>query len=82
MGYILKNTSALINTKITDAARLKLAKGDFNIKYLIDLVIINIQILLSHIFDTDIVYWVILTLIYKNKYEATQINISHVQNIS
>jgi len=33
MGYILKNTSALINTKITDAARLKLAKGDFNIKY-------------------------------------------------
>jgi hypothetical protein len=33
MGYILKNTSALINTKITDAARLKLSKGDFNIKY-------------------------------------------------
>ena len=33
MGYILKNTSGLINTKITDAGRLKLAKGNFNIKY-------------------------------------------------
>lgn len=33
MGYILKNTSGLINTRITDTGRLRLAKGDFNIRY-------------------------------------------------
>ena len=33
MGYILKNTSGLINTKITDAARQKLSQGRFNIAY-------------------------------------------------
>ena len=33
MGYILKNTSGLINTKITDAARQKLSQGRFNITY-------------------------------------------------
>ena len=33
MGYILKNTSGLINIKITDAARQKLSQGRFNIRY-------------------------------------------------
>lgn len=33
MGYINKITSPLINTKITDAGRMKIAQGDFNIKY-------------------------------------------------
>jgi hypothetical protein len=33
MGYLLKNTSALINTKITDAARRKLSLGGFDISY-------------------------------------------------
>jgi len=33
MGFILKNTSGLINTKITDAARQKLSQGRFNITY-------------------------------------------------
>jgi hypothetical protein len=33
MGYILKNTAALINTKLTDAARKKISEGKFNISY-------------------------------------------------
>jgi hypothetical protein len=33
MGYILKNTSALINTRLTDTGRLKLSQGNFNIAY-------------------------------------------------
>jgi len=33
MGYILKNTSGLINTRLTDAGRLKLSQGNFNISY-------------------------------------------------
>ena len=33
MGYILKNTSGLVNTKLTDAARKKLSEGRFNISY-------------------------------------------------
>lgn len=33
MGYILKNTSGLINTRLTDAARKKLSEGKFNISY-------------------------------------------------
>lgn len=33
MGYILKNTSGLINTKLTDTARMKLSQGKFNISY-------------------------------------------------
>ena len=33
MGYILKNTSGLINTKLTDAGRKKLSQGRFNIAY-------------------------------------------------
>ena len=33
MAYILKNTSALINTRLTDTARLKLSQGNFNISY-------------------------------------------------
>ena len=33
MGYLLKNTSALINSKITDAGRRKLSLGSFNISY-------------------------------------------------
>lgn len=33
MGYIIKNTSGLINTKITDTGRLKMAQGSFSIKY-------------------------------------------------
>lgn len=33
MGYIDKTTSPLINTKITDAGRMKIAQGNFNIKY-------------------------------------------------
>lgn len=33
MGYILKNTSGLINTKLTDAGRKKLSQGKFNIAY-------------------------------------------------
>ena len=33
MGYIIKNTSGLINTRLTDTARLKLSQGTFNIAY-------------------------------------------------
>ena len=33
MAYILKNTSALINTRLTDTGRLKLSQGNFNIAY-------------------------------------------------
>jgi hypothetical protein len=33
MGYILKNTSGLVNTKLTDTARRKLSQGSFNIAY-------------------------------------------------
>jgi len=33
MGYILKNTSGLINTRLTDAGRQKLSQGRFNISY-------------------------------------------------
>jgi hypothetical protein len=33
MGYILKNTSGLINTRLTDTGRLKLSQGKFNISY-------------------------------------------------
>lgn len=33
MGYIIKNTSALLNTKLTDAARKKMSEGTFNISY-------------------------------------------------
>ena len=33
MAYILKNTSGLINTRITDTGRLKMSQGNFNISY-------------------------------------------------
>jgi hypothetical protein len=33
MSYIIKNTSALINTQLTDAARKKLSQGKFDISY-------------------------------------------------
>jgi len=33
MGYILKNTSGLINTRLTDTGRQKLSEGRFNISY-------------------------------------------------
>jgi hypothetical protein len=33
MGYILKNTSGLINTRITDTGRQYLSEGNFNIAY-------------------------------------------------
>jgi hypothetical protein len=33
MGYILKNTSGLINTKLTDTARQKISQGKFNISF-------------------------------------------------
>lgn len=33
MGYIIKNTSGLINTKITDRGRQLLSQGNFNISY-------------------------------------------------
>jgi hypothetical protein len=33
MGYILKNTSGLVNTRLTDTGRLKLSQGNFNIAY-------------------------------------------------
>jgi hypothetical protein len=33
MGFILKNTSGLVNTRFTDAARQKLSQGKFNISY-------------------------------------------------
>jgi hypothetical protein len=33
MSYIIKNTAALINTKITDAARKKISQGRFDISY-------------------------------------------------
>lgn len=33
MAYIIKNTSALINTRITDVGRRKLSQGNFNISY-------------------------------------------------
>jgi len=33
MGYILKNTAGLINTKLTDIGRKKLSQGTFNIAY-------------------------------------------------
>ncbi|NBP59027.1 hypothetical protein EBU71_21260, partial [bacterium] len=33
MSYILKNTSGLINTLLTDTARKKISQGKFNISY-------------------------------------------------
>ena len=33
MGYIIKNTSGLVNTRITDTGRQKLSQGDFKIAY-------------------------------------------------
>ena len=33
MAYILKNTSGLISTRITDTGRKKLSEGNFNITY-------------------------------------------------
>jgi len=33
MGYILKNTAGLINSRLTDTGRLKLSQGNFNISY-------------------------------------------------
>jgi hypothetical protein len=33
MGFIIKNTSGLINTRLTDAARQNISKGTFNISY-------------------------------------------------
>lgn len=33
MGYIIKETSALVNTKLTDLARKKMSEGSFNISY-------------------------------------------------
>jgi len=33
MAYIVKNTSGLINTRLTDTGRLKLSQGNFNISY-------------------------------------------------
>ena len=33
MAYILKNTSGLVNTRVTDTGRQKLSQGNFNISY-------------------------------------------------
>lgn len=33
MGYIIKNTSGLINTRLTDVGRRKISQGNFNISY-------------------------------------------------
>jgi len=33
MGYIIKNTSGLINSRLTDTGRKKLSQGNFNISY-------------------------------------------------
>jgi hypothetical protein len=33
MGFIIKNTSGLINTKLTDTARQKISQGKFNISF-------------------------------------------------
>jgi hypothetical protein len=33
MAYIIKNTSGLLNTRLTDAGRMKLSKGKLDIKY-------------------------------------------------
>ena len=33
MGFIIKNTSGLINTRITDIGREKMSQGNFNITY-------------------------------------------------
>ena len=33
MGYIIKNTSGLINTRLTDTARQKISQGKFNISF-------------------------------------------------
>jgi hypothetical protein len=33
MAYILKNTSGLVNTRVTDTGRQKLSEGNFNISY-------------------------------------------------
>ena len=33
MGFIIKNTSGLINTRLTDTARQNMSKGTFNISY-------------------------------------------------
>lgn len=33
MGYIIKNTSGILNTRITDVGRRAISKGQFNIAY-------------------------------------------------
>ena len=33
MGYLLKNTSALIDIKLTDAARKRISEGKFDISF-------------------------------------------------
>ena len=33
MAYIIKNTSGLINTRVTDTGRQKMSQGNFNVAY-------------------------------------------------
>ena len=33
MGYIIKDTAALVNSKLTDAGRKRISEGTFNISY-------------------------------------------------
>ena len=33
MGYIIKNTSGLVNTRVTDTGRQRLSEGNFRISY-------------------------------------------------
>ena len=42
MGFIIKDTAALINTKITDTGRQQLSQGNFNIAYFQIVIYVNV----------------------------------------
>jgi hypothetical protein len=45
MGYIIKNTSGLVNTRVTDTGRQRLSEGNFKISYFASLVIVRFHIM-------------------------------------
>jgi hypothetical protein len=48
MGYIIKNTSGLVNTRVTDTGRQRLSEGNFKISYFASLVIVRFHIMNYH----------------------------------
>jgi len=68
MGFILKNTSGLINSKLTDTARQMLSQGKFNITYFQvgDSEMLNTLIMLMVITETHMGFhiWIRLLVLF------------------